>query len=299
MSETQLVNPGESSILAVDLSIVNDLRVMTERHAAVTKFIQEGLEDGRDYGVIAGTDRHTLFKAGAEKLLIAFNCTTQIEFISSISDPFAEVPYLVKKWFKAEKPKDQAKVDEMKAAGTGRFKKNNASWDWQESEKEESIAYGHYEYTIEAKVILRSSGEIVGSGVGSASTMESKYIRNPRDAQNTVLKMAKKRAIVDATLSTFALSDRFTQDVEDTVDTAKKENKESPEESYWRIHEAISAPRYDRDTKELICSVWAKYLKRDVADASDVKDSEWPTLISALIRIQEGKGAMPKAWLHQ
>lgn len=55
----------------------------------------------------------------------------------------------------------------------------------------------------------------MGTGIGSCSSMESKYLRTPRDFDNTILKMAKKRALVDATLSTLGMSDRFTQDVED------------------------------------------------------------------------------------
>ena len=38
---------------------------------------------------------------------------------------------------------------------------------------------------------------------------------NPADCYNTVLKMAKKRALVDAVLTATAASDIFTQDLED------------------------------------------------------------------------------------
>jgi hypothetical protein len=58
-------------------------------------------------------------------------------------------------------------------------------------------------------VIHRESGEVVGSCIGSCSTMESKYIDRPRDCENTALKMAHKRALVGATLITFGLSDRI------------------------------------------------------------------------------------------
>src|SRR5690606_23849470 len=64
----------------------------------------------------------------------------------------------------------------------------------------------------------RESGLVIGSGMGSCSSLESKYISRPRDLENTILKMAKKRAYVDATLSTFGLSDQFTQDVEDMAE---------------------------------------------------------------------------------
>src|SRR6267142_694369 len=57
--------------------------------------------------------------------------------------------------------------------------------------------------------------KVVGTIVGSASTMEAKYIDRPRDCENTVLKMAQKRAHVGAALGAFGMSDQFTQDMED------------------------------------------------------------------------------------
>lgn len=89
---------------------------------------------------------------------------------------------------------------------------------------------GHREYEVTCELISRDTGETMGFGMGSCSTLESKYryrkkwvnnqpIReeNPdiADTWNTVLKMAKKRAYVDAVKSTTAASDIFTQDVED------------------------------------------------------------------------------------
>jgi hypothetical protein len=131
----------------------------------------------------------------------------------------------------------------------------------------------HREVVVTCR-LSNQAGQLLGSGVGSCSTMESKYryrgaelaptgrevpkaywdakklnaasaakliggpgfvakkddagtwmvfekgegkAENPdvADAWNTVLKMAKKRAFVDATISTCAASDLFTQDLED------------------------------------------------------------------------------------
>lgn len=89
---------------------------------------------------------------------------------------------------------------------------------------------GHREYQVECTLSSRETGEVMGYGVGLCSTLESKYryrskwvngskekYENPdiADVYNTVLKMAKKRAFVDAVKSTTAASDIFTQDVED------------------------------------------------------------------------------------
>lgn len=89
---------------------------------------------------------------------------------------------------------------------------------------------GHREYQVTCTLASRAGGEVMGYGLGTCSTLESKYryrskwvngskqrYDNPdiADVWNTVLKMAKKRAFVDAVKSTTAASDIFTQDVED------------------------------------------------------------------------------------
>lgn len=88
---------------------------------------------------------------------------------------------------------------------------------------------GHREIEVTC-TLTNVDGQPVGTGVGTCSTLESKYRyrwtgygdarhreENPdiADTWNTVLKMAKKRAFVDAVKSTTAASDIFTQDVED------------------------------------------------------------------------------------
>ena len=94
----------------------------------------------------------------------------------------------------------------------------------------EQLGGGHREYTVECTLKSKKTGEVEGFGVGECSTMESKYryrwegdygsrhkVENPdiADVWNTCLKMAKKRAFVDAVKSTTAASDVFTQDIED------------------------------------------------------------------------------------
>ena len=63
------------------------------------------------------------------------------------------------------------------------------------------------------------NGVLVQQGVGSANSFERKFYRNSaRDRlalDNTILKMAKKRALVDVALQLGSLSNSFTQDVED------------------------------------------------------------------------------------
>lgn len=73
---------------------------------------------------------------------------------------------------------------------------------------------GFFSYTI--KSYLYKGDQLITEGLGNANTRERKYIKqDPFTMQNTVLKMAKKRAQVDAALTVGSLSNAFTQDVED------------------------------------------------------------------------------------
>lgn len=94
----------------------------------------------------------------------------------------------------------------------------------------EDFEGGHRSYDVTCTLTNRDTGQVMGYGMGECSTLESKYRyrwagygdsrhkeENPdiADTWNTVKKMAKKRAFVDAVKSTTAASDIFTQDIED------------------------------------------------------------------------------------
>lgn len=142
--------------------------------------MQTALKPGEHYGNIPGTrGKPTLLQPGAEKICLMFKLV----------------------------PRYQIKKTEM--------------------------AGGHREVEVTCTLYQRGSDVVEGEGMGSCSTLESKYryrnqwengskrrVENPdiADVYNTVLKMAKKRAFVDAVKSTTAASDIFTQDVEDLPD---------------------------------------------------------------------------------
>ena len=68
--------------------------------------------------------------------------------------------------------------------------------------------------TIRCK--LYKGGLLITQGLGHCNTKEKKYIKqDPFTLANTCLKMAKKRAQIDATLTVASLSEIFTQDIED------------------------------------------------------------------------------------
>jgi hypothetical protein len=148
------------------------------RIAEMKKFVQAHMKEGQDFGVIPGTKAPTLYKPGAEVMCGIYKLEPEYE-VSETYEP-ERVKESVNKWNK-------------KVSTSGR-------------------------YEVFIKCVLRhmGTGNKVGEGVGSCNNWEKKYLTlDIDDSKNTILKMAKKRAYVDATLSACRLSAFFTQDAED------------------------------------------------------------------------------------
>lgn len=169
--------PGAGGLIRPVAAPSEVLAVQNETRALV----HQALKEGRDYGKIPGTNKNTLYKPGAERTNAAFAVYPEFEIVEKEIDHDREVHW-------------------TKKGRSGSYS---------------GVSQGLYRYVLKCYLIHRESGAIIGTGVGSCSTLESKYIDRPRDLENTVFKMAKKRAYVDATLTAYGLSDEFTQDVED------------------------------------------------------------------------------------
>ena len=222
MTESSLakVERSESYIVGVD-DAISPARLI-EQVALIQNVMKSVMKDGEHFGKIPGCgDKPSLLKPGAEKLCFTFRM-----------DPEFDIEVI-------------------------------------------DMGKGHREYRVKCTLFAINSGQRIGSGVGSASTMEGKWRfrtgpvestgrsvpsdywdqrksdpvkaqealggrglstkkidgvwmivkqgekvehDNPADVYNTVLKMGKKRAMVDAVLTCTAASDIFTQDVEELVD---------------------------------------------------------------------------------
>lgn len=213
--------PQESAQLAT--------RDVVEQVNSIQRVMKAVMKQDTHYGKIPGCKDLVLFKAGAEKLCLTFRLTPNYE-IECIDLPD-----------------------------------------------------GHREYKVRCRLTHGPSGAFVAEGVGSCSTMESKYrwrkskiecpscgmplrkskngdewycwakkggcgekydiddeeitcqkietIENPDlpDQYNTILKMAKKRAYVDATITATSASDIFTQDIGDPeTDDEPRETRPGP-----------------------------------------------------------------------
>ena len=73
--------------------------------------------------------------------------------------------------------------------------------------------------------VFEKDGNIVAEGLGSCNSRERRYLKTDFATNlNTILKMAKKRAFVDAILTATHASKVFTQDIEDIVNFQREMN---------------------------------------------------------------------------
>ncbi len=156
---------------------------------------------------------------------------------------------------------------------------------------------GFFQYQVRCK--LYRGDILVTEGLGACNTKERKYIKqDPYTLDNTVLKIAKKRALVDAALLVGSLSDIFTQDLEDMdLDGQQVSNQK----------------RYYTDQDSTITTKQAKRMfalakgdadiVRDVLDtfgyknSTDVKKTEYDKvcqLIEEIVQMKESEAKVDK-----
>jgi hypothetical protein len=153
-----------NALSIIDTINVNQVGAVISKINQFQQIIHSQLKPKTDYGIIPGTDKPTLLKPGAEKILMLMGVTSEYELIERVQD----------------------------------------------------YDKGFFAYTV--KCILSKNGQIITEGLGHCNSRESKYTSSkvdPYTIANTCLKMAKKRAQIDAALTIASLSDVFTQDIED------------------------------------------------------------------------------------
>jgi hypothetical protein len=193
------------NIMALTLPDPVEFKAKMQAIVMFQRIVRENLIPGQDFGTFPGIDKPTLFKPGAEKIVK----------LLELADAY-EVEDKIETW-------------------TGN---------------------GFFHYKVKCRLIHIGSGKLISEGMGECNSYESKYRyrwvsesklpinidknslysekRKGKDGKgewlayrmdsedvfslvNTILKMAKKRALVDAALSAGRLSQLFTQDVEDLV----------------------------------------------------------------------------------
>ena len=113
---------------------------------------------------------------------------------------------------------------------------------------------GFVSYEVKVTLLNKRNGQVEAEGIGSCNSRERRYKnQDAANIANTILKMSKKRALVDATLSATRASGMFTQDLEDMDLEDRAGARRAPEQREERSERGGFVPareaRAERDAQ--------------------------------------------------
>lgn len=186
-----------NAVVELPSTQIMTVAAMTDRINAIQQVTRNKMIENVHYGVIPGTQKPTLYKAGSEMLLTMFNIGPTIR-VEDLSTP-AGIKYRV------IVTGVHTPTGNPIGEGVGECSSNEEKYRWRNA-----ICDEEFDATPE------ESRRVKWSRGSNRSVYTTKQIRtNPDDLGNTILKMAKKRAQIDMTLTALGVSDLFNQDLEE------------------------------------------------------------------------------------
>jgi hypothetical protein len=154
-------------------------------------------KDGVHYGVVPGTQKPTLFKPGAEVLCATFRIAPSYRIEDLSTEDYSR--------YRIVCIGTHQTTSIFLGEGVGSCSSNEEKYKWRKATNKE------WEMTTENRRRIK-----YGYNSKEQREYEIKQVRTEAaDLDNTILKMAAKRAQVAMTLNVTAASDIFTQDIED------------------------------------------------------------------------------------
>lgn len=238
----QIENPL-SLIENIDVKTVSDTLQKVKTLQATLKNI---LVENHDYGKIQGCgEKPTLLKAGAEKILMALGVTSTYEMLEHTED-FNDKGFFAYT-VKCILHKNGAKITE----GLGHANSKEKKWAL-EFVSEKELPAGTDKTLLPKKEFSGPFGKYYKYQVTADANSKA----------NTILKMAKKRAQIDAVLTVASLSEVFTQD----FDELPQETEPVTKETVNKVKEDIKA-----QPEDFICSKCGAHISKKIADYSAEK----------------------------
>ncbi len=206
MSETAITYQPEANSLPAPIASIQQ---WAERRRAFNEFVNTQLRENVDFGKVPGTDKATLLKPGAEKILQMYGCAVMLDAVKRDQEP--ETGYLYIEFMAKAVSIQTGQIVAMGVGACSSWEsKYRWRWEWWNDKGLPDMAGGWEKFTKR------------NNTVSWRRRMEN---RDLIDQWNTVIKMAKKRALVDLALTISGASEKFTQDVEDQVDTTPAEHQ--------------------------------------------------------------------------
>ncbi len=198
----------------------------------IQQLMRDIMADGIHYGVIPGTTKPTLYKAGAEKLGFVFRLRPEFDITrEDMTGGHREYEVVCKLYHMST----GAEI----AQGVGNCSTMESKYRYRQAKRvcpaceQETIIKGKKEYGGGWICFKKKGGcgmkyadddsKIIGQKIGQVENADI------ADCYNTVKKMAKKRAHVDSVITACAASDIFTQDVEDFKSNSENGNQSTKE----------------------------------------------------------------------
>ena len=217
METTDIILAPQSSLA---IAPVMDLATARKRLAEFQEFVQFYMREGEDFGTIPGTPKPTLYKPGADKLCELYGLSDSYRILDKTEDfDRGLFDYNIECLLTSRR--DGSPV----SSGLGSCNSYEGRYRWRDLQRtcpscgKQAIIKGKQEYGGGWVCFKKKDGcgAKFKDGDAAIEGQPQGKIQNEDIAtlKNTILKMAKKRAKVDATLAATRSSGIFTQDVED------------------------------------------------------------------------------------
>ena len=179
--------------------------------------VQSTLKKDHDYGIIPGTPKPTLYKPGAEKICMLMQVSPEYVFLDRTADyTNGFFNYEIQCTLNRNIVQDGVLIKLPVAQGVGSCNNMEFKYRWSN--------------VVESEIPPELDKSTLKKKVNKwGKTTYQVPNTDPYTLANTILKMAKKRAYVDATLQIAALSQIFTQDLEDIKDILATEYVDNAE----------------------------------------------------------------------
>lgn len=191
-----------------------------QRVQAIQQLMKEVLQPGTkenefsgDYGIIPGTGKKpSLWKSGSEQILAMFEIAVEpvVEDLST-EDCFR---------YRVTTRLTHAPTGIFLGAGVGEASSDETKYKWRRTYSQKEFDSTEYD-----RRRIKYSQYKDNNGMW-ADKEELQVRTEPADVANTILKMAKKRSQIDATLTVTGASSMFDQDLEDMSDDQKRAMEE-------------------------------------------------------------------------
>lgn len=257
-----------NQFLAPAISVKGALQAYQDKKDLIDSIMKPNV----DYGIIPGTSKNTLLKAGAEKATSFFGLSARFRDAVVVED-FTGKDHEGEPFFFYRRTCELWRGDYIVASVDGSCNSFEKKYRYRNSDRlcpscgKPAIIKGKQEYGGGWLCYKNKGG--CGAKFGdkdqSIIGQDNGQIKNPdvADLANTILKMADKRALVAATLIATGLSEYFTQDIEDFV-TGEFVEMEKPTQPAKEliVESEQSAPQKKVDLKpnEIITQAeWDKF----------------------------------------